>query len=260
MSIADSEGTMRSVDAEIDFDAPLAPRPEHRLSEQVLERLRRAIVTGHLSPKARLTERDLTETLGVSRTPIREALRRLEHDGLIVGYPHRGYFVRSPSFEEARQAYEARRVVEAACAELAAARADELDLAAMRQALRKGDQALAAGDTVTVLVHNNDFHAAQARAARNAFLEKQWLAVWTFVDLLRGRWWSQTPRPTVGHTEHHALLEAIERRDGGEARRLAAEHVERAWSNIATRFDSQPDADVAARSSSPGAAAGRHPA
>ncbi len=160
-----------------------------------------------------------------------------------MGYPHRGYFVRSPSFEEARQAYEARRVIEAACASLAAERADELDLAAMRQALRRGDEALAAGDTVTVLVHNNDFHSLQARAARNAFLEKQWIAVWTFVDLLRGRWWSQTPRPTVGHTEHHALLEAIDRRDARLAGRLASEHVERAWQNIATRFEAEGEAN-----------------
>ena len=229
----------------MEFEGPLAAHPEKRLAEQVAGRLRQAIVTGQLSPKARLTERDLTSSLGVSRTPIREALRRLEHDGLIVGYPHRGYFVRSPSFEEARQAYEARKVLEGACAGLAASRADELDIAGMRQALRKGAEALAAGDTVTVLVHNNEFHGLQARAARNAFLQKQWTGVWTFVDLLRGVWWSQSPRPTVGHAEHEALLAAIERRDSHEAERIAAEHVERAWQNIAKRFESQVPASTA---------------
>lgn len=236
----------RNGEGAVDLGTPFAPRPDHRLSEQVSERLREAIVTGHFTPKMRLTERDLTHTLGVSRTPIREALRRLEHDGLIVGYPHRGYSVRSPSFEEAQQAYEARHVIEVACAGLAAERADELDIASMRQALRKGQEALAAGDTVTVLVHNNEFHGLQARAARNAFLQRQWLAVWTFVDLLRGRWWSQTLRPTVGHGEHEALLAAIAARDPELARRLASEHVERAWLNVAKRFEDEKSQATAA--------------
>jgi DNA-binding GntR family transcriptional regulator len=228
---------------EADFHAPLAVRPEHSLSEQVTERLRRAIVTGHFSPAARLKERELTETLHVSRTPIREALRRLEHEGLVVAYPHRGYFVRSPSFEEAREAYEARRVIEAACAELAAERADELDILKMRQAVQRGGEALRIGDTASVLLQNNEFHRLQAHAARNAVLEKQWVAVWAFVDLLRGAWWGHTPRPAEGHLEHGALVDAIEQRNGSLARELASRHVERAWANVAKRF-AQPQAEA----------------
>ena len=64
-------------------------------------------------------ERALTERLQVSRTPIREAIKRLEQEGLVVCYPHRGCFVRNPSYDEAREAYEMRRVAEGVAGELA---------------------------------------------------------------------------------------------------------------------------------------------
>ena len=210
--------------------------PDQRLYDHICNELRSAIVTGRFSPGARIVERDLTEELRASRTPIREALRKLEQEGLVVGYPHRGYFVRDPSFEEAQQAYESRRVVEGACGELAAQRATEVEQAAIRASIVKARQVLESGDRLQLLLCNNEFHHLIVKAAHNEFLEKQWLVLWAFVDLLRGQWWGHTERPADGHFEHEALLDAIVRRDAALARRLNEEHVERAWANVAARF------------------------
>lgn len=197
------------------------------------------MVTGHFAPGSRLREQELTTRLEVSRTPIREAFRRLESEGLVVGFPHRGYFVRDPSFEEAKQAYENRRVVESACCELAARRASEVDLATMRQAVRRAAEALKSGDRARLLLCNKEIHLVVARAARNMFLEKEWLAMWAFAELLRGTWWMQTERPETGHTEHEAIVEAIARGDAAGARQLSEDHVARAWTNIAARFEEE---------------------
>lgn len=204
------------------------------------QRLRSAIVTGHFDRGSRLPEKELTDRLHVSRTPIREALRRLESEGLVVGFPHRGYFVRDPSFEEAKQAYEMRRVVESACCELAAERSTEVDVAAMRQAVRHAAEALESGDRARLLLCNKEIHHLVAKAAYNDFLEKEWLAMWAFAELLRGSRWAQTERPATGHAEHEAIVEAVFQRDRVLARRLSEEHVTLAWNNIAARFESDP--------------------
>lgn len=211
--------------------------PERRVSDQAYQRLYDAIVTGHLEPGSRLVERDLTARLRVSRTPIREALQRLEKERLIVGYPHRGYYVRSPTLDEARQAYEMRKVIESACGEYAAQRATPEEIAGMREAVARGEGLLRSNDLPNLLLANNQFHYLQASATHNAFLVEEWRVVWAYVDLLRGRFWMRTDRPSTGHVEHGAMIDAIERQDVALARRLNEEHVDRAWAAVASRFE-----------------------
>lgn len=210
--------------------------PRQRVSDEAYRRLYDAIVTGYFEPGMRLLERDLTSRLQVSRTPIREALQRLEKDRLIVFTPHCGYYVRNPTLEEARQAYEMRGIIEAACGEFAARRASPEQIAAMRQAVERGDELVRENDFANLLLANNAFHYLQARATHNAFLEEQWRVVWAYVDLLRGRIWMHTHRPSTGQEEHHAIIDAIERHDIALARRLNQEHVQQAWKTVADRF------------------------
>jgi len=222
-------------------ESVLAISANRRLVDQVYDRLHSAIITGYFDPGQRLVERDLTTSLAVSRTPIREALKRLETDGLIVCYPHRGYFVRQPTFEEARQAYELRRALEGLAGELAATRATDDELAAMREVVRRATLALKSGDRSALLLHNRELHLLVARASHNVFLETQFTAVWSYVDLLRGNWWAKTDRPETGHREHLELIDVLAKHDAGLARSAFEEHVDRAWRNIARRFNSGHD-------------------
>ena len=218
-------------------DDPIVIKPDQRLYDQVCDRIRSDIVTGSFAGGVHLSESELSNRLQVSRTPVREALRRLESDGLVVGYPHRGYFVRDPTLEEARQAYEARRVVETALCELASERATPVDVAAMRLAVTSARAALDESDRETLLLLNKEIHHLVAKAARNVFLEKHWLATFTFAELLRGRWLSETPRSEeVQHDGHKEIVETIARGDTARVRRLSDEHVRQAWKNVSSRL------------------------
>lgn len=208
---------------------PLAISLNRRMGDEVYTRLRNAIVTGYFAPGARVIERDLTDQLKVSRTPIREALKQLEQERLIVCYPHKGCFVRSPTFKEASQAYELRRMAEGFSAELAAERSTPEDLAAMSEAIRKSSEALQSGDRPSLLLYNNEFHQAQAKAARNLFLYEELHRLWAYVDILRGHYWTSTDRASTSQVEYEAILDALHRRDGATARRLSEVHVQNAW-------------------------------
>lgn len=236
---------------------------ERRLVDQVYERLRSAIIKGVFEPGQRLVERDLTTQLDVSRTPIREALKQLEQDGLVVCYPHRGSFVRQPTFDEARQAYELRRALEGLAAELAATRATDEEIDALHEAVEKGTAALKTGNRLALLLHNSELHLLIAKASHNTLLERQFREMWSYVHLLRGSWWAQTSRPDTGHPEHRALVAAIARRNPTLARQILEEHVSRAWENIARRFNSgnadEQRAEDAARTSSEEGVAARKP-
>ena len=95
---------------------------------QVLDGLRRAIIEGRLAPGARLTERELTEMMGVSRTVIREALRQLETEGLIANVPNKGPVVRALSLAEAKDLYTIRAVLEGLAARLFVQNAGDVEV------------------------------------------------------------------------------------------------------------------------------------
>jgi len=215
-----------------------------RVFDEVYHRLRSAIITGHFSPGERFVERTLTDRLGVSRTPIREAIKRLEQEGLVVCFPHRGCFVRSPSFEEARQAYEMRRVAEGVCGELAAQRATDDEIASIQRVVQQGRVALERGDREELLLRNDEFHGLQAKAARNVFLEGHLRMLWAYVDLLRGRSWITSDRAPLTQREHEAIVAALEKRDAPLARELNATHVDNAWNVVEAMFRRQ-DSSVA---------------
>lgn len=189
----------------------------------VYQQLREAIVTGELPAESALTELNLAAQYNVSRTPVREALRRLEQDGLVERGP-RGMQVRGRSPEEILEIYEVRITLEGAAARAAAERRTELDLmrleqvhATMIETSRDDPKALAAT--------NRKFHETLWAMSHNG----------TLVDLL-GRLHSHLSRyreTTLAYRdrwdavleEHTRLIEAIRAGDKEEAGRIAEEHM-----------------------------------
>lgn len=196
----------------------------HRtLREVVSDEIRDMIVKGTLAPGERLFEDRLAEQLGVSRNPVREALRALEGTGLVEVIPRRGAYVSSLEPDRARQVLELRQVLEGYAAELAASHRTEDDLADMRDCIERGRTATEENDLVTAAGCHREFHMLIERASRNEFLEPtvaplrhQTEMVFSLLVQHRG---------VTGWDEHERMLEAIERQDADEARGATLTHM-----------------------------------
>jgi DNA-binding GntR family transcriptional regulator len=186
------------------------------------ERIKQAILSGELEPGQQLVEAHIAEWCEVSRTPVREALTRLQQDGL-VGRGDRGLVVRESSPDEILDLYETRIVLEATAARFAADRRTDHDLRQLRRVLSK----MAEVDTDKadeMAAVNAEFHQLVWRASHNGPL----------VDLLErltmhlGRYPATTlaypGRWDSANAEHAELLEALEARDSETAARIATEH------------------------------------
>jgi DNA-binding GntR family transcriptional regulator len=198
-------------------------------AETVYSQLRDLLLAGAFAPGDRLTELALAERLGTSRTPIREALRRLEADGLLAG-AHRGVVVRELEKSEIEHAFEVRATLEAMTAESAARRvragqvaAAELD--GLRRRASVTARATSKGDLATAISANRDFHRAIAELAGNPLavdiLDRLWdrLTVSARISIRPAR------RRREVTEEHDRLVAAIAAGRVAEAGRLARAHV-----------------------------------
>jgi DNA-binding GntR family transcriptional regulator len=224
----------------------------HALVDHIAATLQARVLRGEIASGARLRQEMLAAEFDVSRTPVREALRKLQANGIVELAPHRGAVVRRPTAREIREAYEVRAELEGFAAELAAERIQQQQLARLHEAaalfmrsieeLREHRRRGGAGapDGIEDWSHANDvFHLAVLDAAGNDRLRR------TLADLHR-----TIPRDltsiVLGENsrllqenveQHDAILAAIERLDPAAARRAMVEHVRSAGALVTLRFE-----------------------
>lgn len=222
------------------------------LVDKLAATLQARVLSGELPMGARLRQEALAEEFGVSRTPVREALRKLQASGLVELRPHRGALVRGLSGREIQDAYEVRAELEGLAAELAALHVHHEDVDLLREAqteFRKAlDEAVAArerGATPSEEVSvrwgraNDLFHQAIQNAAGNAVLASTLAHLHRSFprDLSRTVLRESTTLLHENVREHGEILEAIERHDAAAARDLMVKHVRRAGSLVTRRFE-----------------------
>jgi DNA-binding GntR family transcriptional regulator len=217
--------------------------------DELAGRIGGAIMTGELPIGTWLRQQTLAELYGVSRQPVREALRQVQAAGLVEIHPHRGAIVRGPSPEEIREAYLVRAELEGLAAELATARIDAAGLAALREAQDAFQQAVSgtSDDDVGDLVYdhgwsfaNDRFHEVVISAGGVRFLREMILAVYRTVP--RNLTWSAIPsRAELARNveQHEAVRLAIEARDAPRARAAMREHIRRSGELIARHIERQ---------------------
>lgn len=195
--------------------------------QSAYRRLLDEIRNGTLSPGARLREIELAERLGISRTPVREAIRQLEADGLITHLPRQGATIRSLDHAEVVELYEMRAVLEGTAARLAARAASDIELAelvALNDELAQMPTGLQAREL------NRVFHRTLIEAARNRFLIKAMSALQKTLLILGPTTLAEPARAVVAVTEHGAVLDALLARDGARAETAMRVHIEAALS------------------------------
>jgi len=192
------------------------------LGEAAYARIRAAIREGTLAPGLRLTETDLAARFGVSRTPVRQAIARLEAEGLLTHEPRRGLIVTQPDHAQVVELYVMREILEGAAARLAAQHASDTELAAMAELIE--EEPLAFSDALRLAAINQRLHGLLYLAAHNRYLLRSLEQLGATMALLPSLL-TRSGRAEQAHAEHRALLAALLARDGAGAEAAARAHA-----------------------------------
>ncbi len=204
-----------------------APALARSLAEQVYQRLKADLFDFRLLPGERFTEADLAARLGVSRTPVRLSLARLEREGYVLPRPRSGWQVRPFDFERFEALYDVRVVLEQAAVQRLCAR-ERVDEAGMLDALREvwlapPRQRIADGRQVAQL--DEAFHCALVAAAGNPEMTQIHREVTEKIRIVRRLDFTQDRRVDATYDEHAAILRAVLARRADEAAQMLREHI-----------------------------------
>ncbi|GAB3520756.1 GntR family transcriptional regulator [Arthrobacter monumenti] len=190
----------------------------------VLGQLRQAIVAGELVAGEPLRQDALADRFGVSRVPLREALKILESEGQVVYEPHRGYKVATLSLDDLLEVYRIRQILEAEAARVAVMRAGDDVLHDMQQTAKEVEAASEAGDLLTMTEANRRFHFVLVTAAGMPRLERLVRVLWDATDTYRFVYYgSEANRAVVKH-EHALIVDAFAARDADRLVAMLDEH------------------------------------
>ncbi|TLF48150.1 GntR family transcriptional regulator [Halomonas urmiana] len=202
------------------------------LAQEAYEVLQRMIVRGELAPGERIAEPALCEQLGISRTPLREALRMLASDGLIATRRNRNAVVTLIDPRELEHLFEVEAGIESLAVSLAAQRMTNTELKQLETLQERLEKLHAKGDRDGYFALNQRIHALLVAGAKNPVLEETHRRLLGRLERARylaldriGRWQESTD-------EHRAILEALKARDGERARRLLIDHVQHTGESI----------------------------
>lgn len=207
------------------MDLKIAPQTVH---VQTAGKLRDAIMTGYFKPGDRLVEAKLCELMQVSRASIREALRRLEAEKLVVIIPNRGPSVAEITWPEAEQIYQVRAVLEGEAAAMFAKRATSGDVKRMRKALDSFAEAAAENDPIGRLFATGQFYDVLLAGCGNEVIRQILDGLNARINFLRARSMSRPERARYSLSEMRRMLSAIQKRDEDGARKAAVDHVKAA--------------------------------
>ena len=201
------------------------------LRDVVFETLRDAIIKQVLKPGERLMEIQLADEMGVSRTPVREAIRKLELEGLVVMVPRKGAYVAGVSMKDIHEVYEVRAALEMLAVSLAAERITDEELDALeRQVLRESEAENSEGEKAldNIIYIDSTFHDIIYQAAHNQRLVQFVNILQEQLQRFRAASLSRPGRSKTALLEHKQIVEALAERNGELASKLAKEHIENA--------------------------------
>jgi DNA-binding GntR family transcriptional regulator len=199
--------------------------PRAALHEQVAQRLRQMLVEGRIAPGAKLNERELSELLNVSRTPLREAIKMLAAEGLVELVPNRGAIAVSLTEEDVLNTFEVMAGLEGLSGELAAERITPRELAEIQAMQFEMMAAYTRRDLSTYYTLNARIHDAINAAARNPVLATVYSQVNARLQALRFRSNQDGEKWKTAVKEHEKMIEALSARDGAAMREVLLTHL-----------------------------------
>lgn len=207
------------------------------LTWRVYQDIVRLISSGRLAAGSRLDEQQLADELGVSRTPLREAITRLVQDGLIENRPYRGNFVRKFTAKEVFDLYEVRKELESMAVRLAIPHLTEEAVAQLRTVLAEIESALEVGDLEAYGLADQQFHDAVAQLSGNRTLISMLNQLRGQIQLIRSMANQNPDVVEITAIERPEIVDAMALGDADRAAQLMAEHIELVRRYTTSRFD-----------------------
>ncbi|ANF58533.1 GntR family transcriptional regulator [Halotalea alkalilenta] len=220
-------------------EAPHSGSAVRTLAERVFQQLQEAIVRGELPPGSKITEPGLAQTYGISRGPLREAMRRLEAYRLIEREPHVGARVVKLSMRELLELFDVRESLESMAARLAARNMTAQEIKNLRDVLaaHERQEGMPPGEAYFQREGDLDFHYLIARGSHNRMLITILCDdLYYLVRLYRTQFSAKGARPQRAYLEHHRIVDAIEAGDEELAEMLMRRHVVASRQNVSERY------------------------
>ncbi len=197
----------------------------YSLSSRVFHTIRENILSGKYATNEELKEKSIGEELGVSRTPVREALRQLELEGLVTIIPNKGAYVVGISQKDIHDIYEIRSRLEGLCARWAADQITKEQLDELEENIYLSDFHSSKGNSEQVVELDNKFHEILYNASGSKELRHVLLDFHHYVQRVRKITLAVTDRAVQSNEEHRKIVEALKKHDADQAEKLANEHM-----------------------------------
>lgn len=202
------------------------------LRRRVFAIIEEAVLNGNYAPGESLTESRLAGELGVSRTPIREALTQLEHEGLVQLVPNKGAVVTGISQKDIQDIYTIRMMIEGLAARWAAENIGDEELRELQEAIDLEEFYTSKGDIGRLMSLDSNFHQILYRASKSRPLQYMLHTFHHYIQRARSQSIAAPGRAQLALEEHKAILQAIRERDGDRAERITVEHIRKASMNL----------------------------
>ena len=215
-----------------DYDVRHDVSDKYSLRGRVFHKIREDILNGNYKENEELKEVTIGQELGVSRTPVREALRQLELEGLVEIIPNRGAFVTGIQAKDVHDIYMIRSRLEGLCARGAGDYITKEQMDDMEENLYLADFHAKKGNMEQMAQLDNNFHMILYAAGNSKMLEHLLIDYHQYVLRIRRKTLSTLDRALASNAEHRAIMEAIKAKDPEKAEALAAEHMRNAYDNM----------------------------
>ena len=199
-------------------------KEERPTREIILQELRNAIFADKLKPGDRLVENNIAESMGVSRTPVREALRQLELEGLAINVPRKGTLVKGLSVEDAMEIYDIREMLEGLAVKKSCLNISRKDILRLKDIVEKMKECIENERNDEYIKVHNEYNQIILNASKNKRLATQMEHIYEYLKSLRKVSLSNE-RKLIALEEHRSIVEAIEKGDEVMAENIARVHV-----------------------------------
>jgi len=211
--------------------------------DAVFQKLRSAILNGYFEPGERLVESQIADEMGVSRTPVREAIRRLEIEKLVINLPRKGVMVAPVNESQIKEIFNIRGALEGLAVKLAI---DNIDLKTIRQMeiiLLEMAEAIKKAELLKIVECNTRFHDCIINASGSPKLSEMLQNIHDQIQRFRHKSLSLEGRPVIALSEHQDILEAVKERDKNKAEQLIKNHIENAGKALLRKIHEDKNSD-----------------